>query len=105
MDGSHKLPQRLLDVVRDRLAAGAEPGWAALAVAAWMRHVQTARELNDPMADLLRIAVAGARTPAEVVDALLAVTDVFGPDLRESGVFRDLLVDRLARLSSGASPH
>jgi fructuronate reductase len=100
-DGSQKLPQRLLGVVRDRLAAGAEPRWAALAVAAWMRHVQTARELDDPMADLLRTAVARASTPSDVVDALLSVTDVFGPDLRESVVFRDLLVDHLTRLSSG----
>ena len=105
MDGSHKLPQRLLGVVRDRLAAGAEPRWAALAVAAWMRHVQTAPELNDPMAGRLQTAVARASTPAEVVDALLAVTDVFGPDLRESAVFRDLLVERLAGLPPGASPH
>jgi fructuronate reductase len=102
MDGSQKLPLRLLGVVRDRLAAGAEPRWAALAVAAWMRHVWTARELDDPMADALRAAVAGADGPRKVVDALLAVTEVFGTDLRDSAVFRDLLVERLDRLSSGS---
>jgi fructuronate reductase len=105
MDGSQKLPQRLLSVVRDRLAAGAEPRWAALAVAAWMRHVQTARVLDDPMADLLRTAVAGADSAEKVVDALLSVTDIFGPDLRDSAVFRDLLVEQLARLSSGATAY
>jgi fructuronate reductase len=102
MDGSQKLPQRLLGVVRDRLAAGAEPRWAALAVAAWMRHVQTARVLDDPMADLLRTAVAGVDSAEKVVDALLSVTDIFGSELRDSAVFRDLLVEQLARLSSGA---
>jgi fructuronate reductase len=102
MDGSQKLPLRLLGVVRDRLAAGAEPRWAALAVAAWMRHVWTARELDDPMADALRLAVAGADGPQKVVDSLLAITDVFGSDLRDSAVFRDLLVERLDRLSSGS---
>lgn len=96
MDGSQKLPPRLLGVVRDRLAAGAEPRWAALGVAAWMRHVKTARELEDPLAATLRTAVADAGTPAAIVDALLAVTEVFGPDLRESGVFRSLLVEHLA---------
>jgi mannitol-1-phosphate/altronate dehydrogenase len=105
MDGSQKLPQRLLSVVRDRLAAGAEPRWAALAVAAWMRHVQTARVLDDPMADPLRTAVAGADSAEKVVDALLSVTDIFGPDLRDSAVFRDLLVEQLARLSSGATAY
>jgi fructuronate reductase len=98
MDGSQKLPQRLLGVVRDRLAAGAEPRWSALGVAAWMRHVKTAKELDDPMADQLRSAVAGADGPEKVVDALLAITDVFGSDLRDSTVFRDLLVDHLDRL-------
>lgn len=105
MDGSQKLPQRLLGVVRDRLAAGAEPRWAALAVAAWMRHVQTARVLDDPMADLLRTAVAGVDSAEKVVDALLSVTDIFGSDLRDSAVFRDLLVEQLARLSSGATAY
>jgi fructuronate reductase len=104
MDGSQKLPQRLLGVVRDRLAAGAEPRWAALAVAAWMRHVKTARELDDPMADVLRSAVAGADSPEKVVDALLSITDVFGSDLPGSTVFRDLLTDHLGRLMSVAEP-
>ncbi|GAB2840159.1 mannitol dehydrogenase family protein [Actinoallomurus bryophytorum] len=98
MDGSQKLPQRLLGVVRDRLATGEEPRWAALAVAAWMRHVKTAKELDDPMAETLRKAVAGADSPEKVVDALLSITDVFGPDLRDSVVFRDLLTDHLGRL-------
>jgi fructuronate reductase len=105
MDGSQKLPQRLLGVVRDRLAAGAEPYWASLAVAAWMRHVQTARDLDDPMADLLRMAVSRATSPEQVVDALLAIEDVFGTDLRDSAVFRALLVDHLTRLTSGAAPY
>ena len=39
MDGSQKLPLRLLGTVRDRLAAGATPEWASLAVAAWMAYV------------------------------------------------------------------
>ncbi|MCW2948761.1 MAG: Mannitol dehydrogenase domain [Actinoallomurus sp.] len=102
MDGSQKLPQRLLGVVRDRLAEGAEPRWAALAVAAWMRHVQTARELDDPLADLLRMAVSRAGTPGDVVDALLSITDIFGPDLRDSAIFRDLLTDHLAALTAAS---
>ncbi|WP_345353933.1 mannitol dehydrogenase family protein [Actinoallomurus liliacearum] len=105
MDGSQKLPQRLLGVVRDRLAAGAEPRWAALAVAAWMRHVWTAKELDDPLADHLRMAVSRAGRPDEVVDALLGITEVFGPDLREFRVFRDLLVEHLTELTADGSPY
>jgi fructuronate reductase len=68
-----------------------------------MRHVKTARELDDPMADLLRMTVARAETPGQVVDALLSVTDVFGTDLRESEVFRDLLVEHLGGLLAEAA--
>jgi mannitol-1-phosphate/altronate dehydrogenase len=78
--------------------ASTESRWAALAVAAWMRHVKTAGELDEPMADLLRKAVAEADSPEKVVDALLAVTDILGPDLRDSTVFRDLPIEHLGRL-------
>jgi fructuronate reductase len=111
MDGSQKLPQRLLGTVRDRLAAGAEPRWAALGVAAWMRYVWVSAEpgagaagraplpLDDPMRDRLRAAVAGLSDPADVAAALLSITEIFGADLPESAVFRDLVCDWLARLA------
>lgn len=40
MDGTQKLPQRVLHTIMDRRAAGASPRWAALVVAAWMRYAQ-----------------------------------------------------------------
>lgn len=105
MDGSQKLPQRLLGTVRDRLAAGAAPVWAALAVAAWMRHIATGRAEDgrpflpdDPLAPLLAERLAGAGEPAAVAGALLGVTGIFG-DLAASGTLRDLLTGLLARLS------
>jgi len=39
MDGSQKLPQRLLGSIRDRLAAGAPIDRLAMGVAGWMRYV------------------------------------------------------------------
>jgi fructuronate reductase len=98
MDGSQKLPQRLLGTIRGRRAVGAEPRWAALAVAAWMRWVCVAPRLEDPMADRLRAAVAGA-SPEQVVDRLLAIPEIFGDDLREDTVLRALLVDALERIT------
>lgn len=98
MDGSHKLPQRLLATIRARRAAGAEPRWATYAVAAWMRWVQVAPELADPMAPRLHAAVAAACTPKAVVDALLDLGEIFG-DLRDDAVVRDLLIDALDRLA------
>jgi fructuronate reductase len=56
MDGSQKLPQRLLGTLRDRLAAGAPIDRLALAVAAWCTHLHGHDEqgvsyaIDDPLA-------------------------------------------------------
>ena len=108
MDGSVKLPVRLLGTVRDRLAAGAEPRLASLAVAGWMVYVARgvdargqALTLDDPQADKLKAALDGVGSqPAAVVDALLGVESVFGADLPESKVFRDLLVEHVTVLAA-----
>jgi fructuronate reductase len=106
MDGSQKLPQRLLGTVADRLASGAEPVWAALAVAAWMRHVATGRAEDgrpflpdDPLASVLAGRLTGVEGPAATVRALLGAAEIFG-DLASSDTLRDLLTDLLARLSA-----
>jgi fructuronate reductase len=62
MDGTQKLPQRLLGTIADRRAAGATPQYAALVLAAWMRFVRGYADdgsplpLDDPLADRLRAA-------------------------------------------------
>ncbi|MGZ0146828.1 mannitol dehydrogenase family protein [Kribbella sp. WER1] len=98
MDGSVKLPVRMLGTVRDRLAAGAEPQTISLAVAAWMVYVLRTPDLDDPQAPRLQSAVAGITDPAKLVDALLAVDTVFTPDLRDSTLFRDLLITHTTAL-------
>jgi fructuronate reductase len=109
MDGSQKLPLRLLGTVRDRLAAGVYPEHATLAVAAWMAYVAVRHDrhgrplpLDDPLADRLEEAVSGASGPAAVVEALLAVREVFGDDLPDSEPFRAGLVKQLDRVMAGA---
>lgn len=106
MDGTQKLPQRLLGTVRDRLDAGAEPRLACLGVAAWMRYVWagqadggTPLPLEDPLADRLRALTAAARTPAQVVAALLTLSEVFGADLPQDARFRELVTEDLTALS------
>ncbi len=110
MDGSQKLPLRLLGTVRDGLAAGRTPRWAILGVAAWMAYVALGRSrtgvplpLDDPLADRLRAAVpveGGARATAA---GLLALREVFPVELAEDAAFRDCLTDELDRLMNGDS--
>ncbi|QNE23292.1 mannitol dehydrogenase family protein [Kribbella qitaiheensis] len=108
MDGSVKLPVRLLGTVRDRLEAGAEPRFASLAVAGWMVYVATGKDANgrelaldDPQAPRLRDAVAQADPgPAGLVDAMLAVETVFDGELAADKVFRSLLVEGVTSLQS-----
>ncbi|GIE99295.1 mannitol dehydrogenase [Paractinoplanes rishiriensis] len=105
MDGSQKLPQRVLDTILDRRRAGATPRWGALVVAAWMRFVQGSTDagrplpLNDPLAETIRARLASAPdTPAGVVDALLGIDAVFAPELAGDDVIRVLLVEWLTEL-------
>lgn len=107
MDGSQKLPQRVLHTVRDRRAEGAEPVWAALVVAAWMRFVQGRTDdgrdlpLDDPLADEIRARLAGGPgTPAEVVDRLLGIREIFGEELAEDDTLRASLTGWLTALQT-----
>ena len=67
MDGTLKLPQRLLDPLRERLRDGATIGRLALAVAAWLHHLRGVDEagqaypIDDPQADALAVKDGQAR--------------------------------------------
>jgi fructuronate reductase len=105
MDGSQKLPQRLLGTIRDRLAAGAAITRLTLGVAAWMRYVTgidekgQAIDVRDPLAERLRVLADGAgRDAGAMADALLGVREVFGDDLPKSAEFRDRVAAHLTDL-------
>ncbi|GLW10896.1 mannitol dehydrogenase [Microtetraspora sp. NBRC 13810] len=105
MDGSQKLPLRLLGTARDRLAAGATPEWAALGVAAWMVYVARGRDargrplpLDDPLADRLRAAASGVTTPRTLVERLTAIEPIFGRDLPETDSFTTAVTTHVTHL-------
>lgn len=87
MDGSQKLPQRILATIADNLAAGRECPGLMLAVAGWMRYVsgidETGQtiEVKDPLSARLRELSDAAGTPDQKVAALLAVREVFSANL------------------------
>jgi fructuronate reductase len=83
MDGSQKLPQRVLETVAARRAAGAMPRWGALIIAAWIRFAQGTADdgrtlpLDDPLASELTVRSA-AHDP---VDEVFGLEAVFPPNL------------------------
>lgn len=104
MDGSHKLPQRILATIRDRRRAGSDPVFAALVVAAWMRHIAGGLDddgrpfaPDDPMLDQLQAQIGSATAAATVVERLLQVETVFG-DLVDDDWFRTALTQLLEDL-------
>jgi len=99
MDGSQKLPQRLLGTIADRLKAGAPIERLSLAVAAWMIYAHgvglrgEAIPVQDPMA-----AEFAAIDPARLVEGYLTIDRVFPRDLAGSAVFGDAVGTKVALL-------
>ena len=87
MDGSQKLPQRLLGAIGDNMAAGRACDGLILTVAAWMRYLGgvdergAAIDVRDPLAARLRALSDAGETPQQKVENLLAVEEVFAPAL------------------------
>ena len=83
MDGSQKLPQRILGTLRDIVEAGRMPKGLCLVIAGWMRYVAGTNEagqaidVRDPIADQLKVAARSANP----VTALLSIEAIFGSDL------------------------
>ena len=105
MDGSQKLPQRLLGTVRDRIGAGAPFPHLALAVAGWIRYASGTDEqgsaiaVADPLAATFAGIVADARGDAgPVADGFLDLKAVFGADLVAHYAFREAVRDNVIAL-------
>lgn len=88
MDGSQKLPQRLLESLREQLKAQGHIDIICLAVAAWIRYVSGVDEsgepieVSDPLADILRkLCDENKGDSLAMVRAVVALPQVFGTDL------------------------
>ncbi len=105
MDGSQKLPQRLLGSIRDRLAAGAPIDRLVIGVAGWMRYVTGSDEqgkpidVRDPLSARLRSIADEAGLVAErLAPALLDVREIFGAELAADPRFRAAVTTALSRI-------
>lgn len=92
MDGSQKLPQRMLDGIRIHLARGSQWPLLALGVAGWMRYVSgiddagNKIDIRDPLADKIGNIVS-ASNEQQRVSALLSLEEIFGCDLSQNPQF------------------
>ncbi|MBJ3816187.1 fructuronate reductase [Shimwellia pseudoproteus] len=93
MDGSQKLPQRMLDSVRWHLARQRPFPLLALGIAGWMRYAGgvdeqgAAIDVSDPLLPVIRQAVARSEQGRARVLALLGIDAIFGNDLPENATF------------------
>ena len=108
MDGSQKLPQRILGTIRDRLAQGVVPQGLCLVVAGWIRYVGGQDETGAPIdvRDPLAARLKAATQDDDPVGACLAMDSVFEPDLVSQPAFADAVrsaYETLCRDGSRAS--
>jgi fructuronate reductase len=108
MDGSQKLPQRLLGTVRDRLANDLPVPRMALGIAAWMHYLRGVDEqgqpypIDDPHAAELTALYQrslGQGASIEAVQAMLSYTPVFG-DLADNAPLAAALLNALQPLQA-----
>ncbi|MGV4199053.1 mannitol dehydrogenase family protein [Citrobacter murliniae] len=109
MDGSQKLPQRMLDSVRWHLVHDSRFDLLALGVAGWMRYVGgvdeqgQAIDVNDPLLPIIQNVVQNSNEGEDRVQALLAIDAIFGRELPQVERFKTKVTEAyLALLANGA---
>ena len=105
MDGSQKLPQRLLDTIRDRIASDKDYHRLVLGVAGWIVFAsgtdesENSIEISDPFAERFEEIVASAGDDiSALVEGFLQLKAVFGTQLPEDNNFRRTLEDKVRLL-------
>jgi len=109
MDGSQKLPQRLLAPIAARLKRQLPVEMQALAVAAWIRW-QSGKDdagnvhvVDDPLAGVIAAKLQGALNAQSRVNAVLSMDAIFPASLSANPQFRSILVVWLDKLMKHGS--
>ncbi|WP_298161052.1 mannitol dehydrogenase family protein [Brevundimonas sp.] len=101
MDGSQKLPQRLLATITARLDADRPIDALALGVAGWIRWQDGVTEtgegfkIDDPMAATLAGALVDAVTATDRVRAVSSLTGIVAPRLADDDRFTGMVAHHL----------
>jgi fructuronate reductase len=105
MDGSQKLPQRLLGTLYQNMKAGKSNAAVGLAVAGWIQYVGGVDEqgdtidVSDPYADeLAEVHEQADGDVGKIVDGFLAIEKIFGPMEDQPKGLDFVLIDALDQL-------
>ena len=94
MDGSHKLPQRILATIENNLRNDLPVDGLCLTVAAWMKYTSgtdlqgTNIDVRDPLSSSFKHIADNHTKGAEIVDAYLNLNTVFSTELSKNTTFR-----------------
>ncbi|HDR2399065.1 TPA: mannitol dehydrogenase family protein [Enterobacter bugandensis] len=109
MDGSQKLPQRMLDSVRWHRVHEHSFNLLALGIAGWMRYVGGVDdqgeqiEVSDPLLAVIQHAIKSSGEGEARVKALLSIEAVFGTELPQDAIFvQQIITAYKALLANGA---
>ncbi|WP_067582269.1 mannitol dehydrogenase family protein [Endozoicomonas ascidiicola] len=95
MDGSQKIPQRLVPSLQYHLNQGSAFTWQALGIAGWMRYISgqdesgKAIDVCDPMVNELQAICDEHGLNVSVVPALLAVEKIFPASVGQNSMVID----------------
>jgi fructuronate reductase len=87
MDGSQKIPQRLIPIIDSQLKHSGSIHYASLTIAAWLYFLrgETGNPVEDPIKQTLALLWRGNASHA--VNSLLAMRDIFPKEIAENQRF------------------
>ena len=100
IDGSQKLPQRILAPAVEELANGRDASAFAYVVAVWMAYLKKVAEIDDPRASELKAAAAEDR-PADPSAPFFELPGLFPQALVENRAWRDRVNVELGKIVAG----
>lgn len=105
MDGSQKLPPRLLESVRWHIRAGNQYPLLSTAIAAWLYYISGTDEngeeilVKDPQATIFSDIYKNAETPLAAARSILSIKSIFGDDLTNNPDFKAAVLNQYAEIS------
>ena len=99
MDGTQKLPQRLIATLLERAGQGQSFHFLALAVAGWIAFIVDATQkgapIDDPLADRLQTASRNGDDPDQTLENFLEIGEVFPAAFARNQTIRTAVRDHL----------